>query len=150
MVKTKRERELEKEVSELEDQLDDTWIFEQKVFAIFITVLLSVGILFLVLFAWGVFESPLEKLNIDRDVLAKDYVVEYNPEYKSCSMVYDFSECRDNSINSKYYEAVKIYCGLDNRDGLLVGDIKNPIEIIYFEDITLEEIFTNKINEAMN
>ena len=91
----------------------------------------------------GVFDSPLDELDIDKDKLAGDYVLEYYPEYKKCT--FEYYNCLDNS-NLYCRGEVNIYCNnLENRGGLKFS--KNEVtEVIFFDDITLEEIFENKIN----
>lgn len=90
------------------------------------------------------FSDPMAELDIDKDKLAKDYIVYYYPEYTNCSIEYD----SDLNINRQIVPGVNIYCNtLDDRDGLkFVQSEELPIQIA-FEDITLEQIFAAKINK---
>ena len=154
MVKTKKEIELEKENKRLNnkngeylDRIYGAWEIENKIFAILMTIIFTLGVFSLILCFCGVFNDPIKKLGIDKNDLAKDYVVGYYPEYENCSIVYDNSICRDNA---KCYEGAEVYCRLNDRDGLSIGDNSNPTETIYFTDITLKKIFANKINLVIN
>ena len=92
-------------------------------------------------FMFGVFDSPLDELDIDKDKLAGDYVLELYPEFESCS--FEYNSC----IELPCEAGVKVYCSdLENRDGLKIS--KDEVtEKIVFDGITLEEIFENKINK---
>ncbi|KKN12614.1 hypothetical protein LCGC14_1014820, partial [marine sediment metagenome] len=51
-----------------------------------------VGAMFFTLFflyLFGVFDSPLNELDIDKDKLARDYVIGLYPEFEMCSFEYN-------------------------------------------------------------
>ena len=127
----------------LQDDYDDRWTGRDIFLLIILTILTTILILGIILAVSGKFDKPLDKLDIDKDTLAKEHVIKYYPEYEDCNVKYH-SILWDNGYS---YEGVEIYCDkLSNRDGLKVSMQEEPTEILFFDGITLEEIFTNKIN----
>ena len=106
--------------------------------------LASIAIFSIILCLCGVFDTPIAELNLDKDDLVREHVIKYYPEYKDCNIKYN------SCINGDYpfcTEGIEIYCDkLDNRDGLKVSTKTEPTEILYFDEITLEDILINKIN----
>lgn len=107
-------------------------------------IIFSTIIIFLLLFGFGAFGTPLEELDVNKDKLAESYVLEYYPEYNNCSMEYD--PCvSDGGLTCR--GGVNIYCeDLGNRDGLRTSKTQIT-ESIIFEGITLEEIFEKRMND---
>jgi hypothetical protein len=119
---------------------DNSWI------SIFIFgIIVGAFLLGVMVIISGLTDSPLTKLKINKNSLAKEYVVNIYPEFKNCSVDYKDDICSDGS-GGCMNEGVNIYCdALDNRDGLKIAR-NNPItKTIFFKDITLEDIFKKKI-----
>ena len=111
----------------------------------FVGVVMAIFFTLFFLFMFHAFDSPLNELDIDKDKLAKDYVIGLYPEFEMCSFEYNF--CVKSQALSSCEAGVKVYCNdLGNRNGLKISN-DVATEIILFEGITLEEIFENKINE---
>ena len=135
-----------KKYEELYKKYDDyrdkhNWNTKQKwlwsVIVVFFTCTLMVSILFYI----GVFENPIEKLNLEDD-LASKHVLKYYPEFENCSIQYD--ECAGSGNFCK--KGVEIYCsGLEDRDGLRTQRDKHPTEVLYFDDITLKDILIEEL-----
>lgn len=92
----------------------------------------------------GAFESPMNKLDLDKNELAASHVLEYYPEYENCSFRYKTApqiDCKNN------IPGVEVLCEqVEDRDGMnVLGN--NPTLTLCFDDITLEEIFEDRILE---
>ena len=117
------------------------------------TIIFFVGVVLtlLVLGLFGAFDSPSEELDIDEQFLAKSHILNYYPEFENCSITYSSCVCGEDFF-SPCKAGVKIYCdeNLDDRDKLKVKKENKPNEIICFEDITIEELFLQRINYMRN
>lgn len=83
-------------------------------------------------------DNPIDDLDLDKNQIAREYVLIHYPEYQNCSIEWD-SYIRNSGWN---VEGVNIYCGeVYNRDGLEVIRENEPTIQIAFEDVTLEEAF---------
>jgi len=113
---------------------------------IILLTLMFLVLIFGLLILLGVFDSSLDKLNIDKDKLVSDYVKEYYPEFINCTIEYN-DNFRDGIVFVG--EGVDIYCSeLDSRDSMssLKGD---PDEVLVFQDnLTLKKIFEQRLLEA--
>ncbi len=141
----KEYEELDKRYYNLYEESDNKWETSSVVGAIVLIVIASLFLFSVILALCGAFDSLIEKLNIDKDALVKEHVLKHYPEYEDCNIKYD------NCIGDGYghcSEGVKIYCNkLNNRDGLKVSTKTEPTEVLYFDDLTLEDILLEKINE---
>ena len=78
--------------------------------------------------------------------MVREYVLDYYPEFENCSIEYEV--CADDLLLSCVGGA-KIYCNeLDNRDDFKVEREKAPTEVLYFDDIDLEDILLYKIRNV--
>lgn len=113
--------------------------------------LLIIGcILGLMIMTWiyllgGAFNSIFEEIGIDADQMAIDYVLEYYPEYKNCTL-------EANLMPSWSYDSVKVYCyQKERRDGLIEGRYNDgeigPTTEIIFDEITLEDILREELSK---
>ena len=141
--------ELYGENDELLRRLEHSWEGRDRLIYCFFLILVSIALVFFLLWVFGAFDSPLEELEINKDTLAREFVLEYYPEFENCSIFYDDYKCRTDDFIEDCPEAVEIYCGIDDRDGLTANSEKEePDEVLYFIDTTLEEIFRNKIESC--
>ena len=110
----------------------------------FFGAILGVGILLILLFIAGEFDTPLNELNME-DIVAKNYIVKYYPEFKDCDIQYKI----DTNINEwKQISGVWINCNnLGNRDGLIISNDESSVTKIEFKDITLEQMFEQQLRE---
>lgn len=135
--------EAEQTLQNKKDELIDTRIKLDRVerypdiLSMFMGFILGLAIFALILHFTGTFDSPLEKLNVDEDALAKEYVLYYYPEYEGCKLDYMAAEIEK--------ERVIVTCSTGNRDGLRLSGSETETKIIYFDKITLEEIAKRKI-----
>ncbi len=90
----------------------------------------------------GVFDNPIQELDINKDVLVDYHIKEYYPEFENCTIEYD--SCIMDSKGS-CNKGANVFCNvLENRDGLKVVKENYPTEEFILEDIELEEILLNK------
>ncbi len=92
-------------------------------------------------------ENIFEGIDIDKDKLVKEYIVEWYPEYEGCDIIY-YKDIYvgDESASIWGHDGARVYCnGIDDRDGLRVGDKDDDYEVVYFEDITIQEILIQKL-----
>ena len=103
-------------------------------------VLSTIVITILILGLCGSFNIPMDKLDIDKNELAKSHVIQYYPEYKDCRFEYKSPQ---NIGCGDYISGVKIYCSdTENKDGMNVLK-DDPSLTLCFDDITLDEILDN-------
>lgn len=137
---TKKEDELRNKIYRLNDKLGNArmWIF----WTAFIVIAFSVVIHSII----GLYNPMVDRLDIDKDLLARDYVLEHYPEFENCTIQYDDCINSDKLICPR---GVKIFCqdSYGNRNGLKESLSEIPTKILYFDDITIKEIFEIKINE---
>lgn len=111
---------------------------------IFFTVMLGLAIF---VFA-GAFDDPIKELNIDKSILAKNYVIQSYPEYKDC--IFEYYNCFNKGGNCN--EGVKIYCNdlPDERNGLTpLEEKRNPdYKLLFKEGIDLNYIFKEKLESC--
>lgn len=112
-----------------------------------------VGVVLTVLVLWlfGVFNSPYKELNINDQYLARSHILSYYPDFENCSITYSSCACDENFLNP-CKAGVEVYCEeiLDDRDNLKVKKETKPNEIICFEGITIEDLFLQRINYMRN
>lgn len=143
----KRIDKLREENEDLRDRLNDSWEEGKRTGIIIFIMIVGAFLILLVLMFFGAFDTPLEELNINEQFLAKSYVLTYYPEFENCSITYSSCACEENFF-SPCKAGVKVYCdeSLDDRDNLKVKKEIKPNETICFEDITIEELFLQRIN----
>ena len=147
----KKAEKLEEKNEDLEDRLDCAWEQGKRTGIIIFLILVGAFLTSLILGLFGTFDSPYEELNINEQYLAKSHVLTYYPEFENCSITYSSCACEENFF-SPCKAGVKVYCdeNLDNRDNLRVEKENKPSEVICFEDITIEELFLQRINYLRN
>ena len=114
------------------------WDRSEKWAYAFLVTLATCFLIFVILALFGVFNSPIERLGLDKNELVREHILSYYPEFENCSIEYD--ECID-SHSFPCNKGVEIYCNkLDSRDNLRVQKNMEPTEVLYLEGITLEDI----------
>ncbi len=117
---------------------DEKWLY-----SILITSIVC-GLILISFTLVGVFDSPIEKLGIDENWLAREHVLSYYHEFENCSIEYD--GCIGSDKHGFCKKGVEIYCEkLDSRDNLRVQRKTEPTEILYLDGITLKDILLNII-----
>ena len=113
---------------------------------LFVYLCYSCILVWMMMLLWvcGVFDNPIDELDLSRDEIAATHVLKYYPEYENCS----FSYKKANEIECELYvPGVEVSCGqVDNRDGMNVLS-SNPGVTLCFDEITIQEIFQNIISE---
>jgi len=109
-------------------------------------IILTILFTILIIALCGGFDNPVQELGINEDRLVREYVLDYYPEFENCSIEYDI--CADDMLLS-CVDGAKIYCNeLDNRDDFKVEREKAPTEVLYFDDIDLEDILLYKLGKC--
>lgn len=149
MIKTK-EKYWRKKYDELDDKYwklkGTSWDRKEKWFYSIICMIFTILFTILIISLSGGFDSPVEELGINEDRLVRGYVLDYYPEFENCSIEYD--ACADD-LPFSCVRGAKIYCNeLDNRDDFKVEREKAPTEVLYFDDIDLEDILLYKIRKC--
>lgn len=117
-------------------------------FGVIAAILLYSAILLFI----GAFDAPIDELGINKDLLTRNYVLKYYPEFENCSI--EYAEKLEDCSSSKcpYYNGAAIYCSeeYDRRDGLRIGGKTEMTDQIEFEYMTLERILKQKLRETCN
>ncbi len=111
---------------------------------------LFIGIVIsLVLFGLVVgFESPVNKLDLDEEDLARYHVLNHYPEYENCSIKYLEPwqiECKEKNAGG-----VKVYCdSVSDRDGMDVL-VDSSTVTLCFNDLDLEDVVKDIVKEQIS
>ncbi len=108
---------------------------------------IGAGILALILGLCGVLDGEADRLDLNKDSLARYHVLKYYPEYSNCSMeyVYDLKrDCRTCPVTN----GVQIFCeDKKDKDGMRILREKNPTIEIEFKDIDFKDILGDILEE---
>lgn len=111
-------------------------------------IILGAALLALILGLFGVFQNPVEKIDIDKNKLVEYHIEKYYPEFENCTIRY-VKDLNDVTVNNEM--GVKVYCGIsvEDRDSMIVKtEEREPTEVLEFkDDIKLKKILKNKLSE---
>lgn len=145
MTKTNWKKEYEKIDEKYWELKGSCWNKEEKWVYSICWIIFTVCFTFFFITLFGGFDNPVKELGLDKEELVRGYTLDYYPEFENCSIEYD--ACIGIAIPCK--KGVKIYCDeLDNRDDFRVEREKEPTEILYFDDIDLEDILLHKLRRC--
>ncbi len=137
----------EEEHKEYYDLREGCWNKNEKWAYSIIVVLATCFLIFAIFGIFGGFDSPIEKLGLDKNELVREHVLSYYPEFENCSIEYDGC-IEPNKIPCG--KGIEIYCDkLDSRDNLKVKRDTKPTEILYLDGITLEDILFDIVEKRL-
>jgi len=110
--------------------------------------ILGICLLALILALSGVFQNPVEKLDIDKNKLVEYHIEKYYPEFENCTIRY-VEDLKYQTVGQEM--GAKIYCGIsvEDRDSMIVKTKeREPTEVLEFKDnIKLKKLLKNKLSE---
>jgi len=147
MTKINWKKEYEKESDRYQKFRRNSWNRKEIWVYSICWIIFTVFVTFLIILLCGGFDSPVEELGLDKEQLVRGHILDYYPEFENCSI--EYMTCVDTFFGSACKKGAKIYCNeLDNRDDLKVKRDNIPTEVIYFDDIDLEDILLHKLGRC--
>ncbi len=106
--------------------------------------MLGAFLLFSILGIFGVLDNKVNRLDLDKDLLARYHVLKYYPEYENCSI--DYLEA-DEVACELGIDGARLFCGdIKNKDGMSI--LGNSADlIICFDKIEMKDIVDDILEE---
>lgn len=115
--------------------------FSTFILGMFLTIIICLGVALLT----GLFDSSIDRLKINKNNLVSDYVKEYYPEFKNCTIEYNLD---DDANYANSIEQANIYCEkLTSRDSLEYLKDEPDYILVFKDDLDINKLFKLRLDK---